>query len=193
MLLQVNAPAPAYFDFDGRRYVGSLKVAQKVTVEAISDRAYRVKGIAQQGQILGWVDPRYLQTIPEEVLANLKAADERRQTVEALIAENEVAIGMTPEEVDRSIGKPQKTTNRSGPDGQELIWEYVKYAKIPQTTNVIGPNGAATIATTYIQTPVGTLTVNFKEGAVESLDQTEGTILSGNQVTIVAQPIFVYW
>jgi hypothetical protein len=193
MRLKVLGPAPAYFDFNGARYVGALRVPQSVEVQAISDRAYRVKGIAQQGQILGWVDPKYLEPIPAEVLATLRKSEERRQTVEALIAKNEVAIGMTPAEVSRSIGKPQKTTRRSSKDSAEQVWEYVKYATIPQQTNVVGPNGAVTIATTYVQTPVGRLTVKFKDNVVESLDQSEGTILTGNTTTIIAPPIVVNW
>ncbi len=69
----------------------------------------------------------------------------------------------------------------------------MKYQSIPQNTNVIGPGGVVTITTTYIKTPVGRLTVSFKDGIVESLDQSEGTILNGNETTIVAPPVLVYW
>ncbi len=191
--LKVLKPGPAYFDYDGTRYVGTLRFPQTVEVQAISDRAYRVRGNAQQGQILGWIAPGYLEEIPEKTLTALRESEERRRIVTALIADNEVAIGMTPEEVTLSIGEPQKRTTKTTADGIKQIWEFVKYASIPQQTNVVGPNGVVTIATTYVKTPVGQLTVSFKDNVVNSLDQSEGTILEGNQTTVVAPPIIYSW
>ena len=194
MKLKVLAAAPAYFDVTGNRYAGTLRFPQIVEVQAISDKAYRIRGNAQQGQILGWVDPKFLDPIPKETLEALRKSEERRKTVEALIAKNEVALGMTTDEVQLSLGKPQKKTSRASQDkAVEQVWDYVKYDLIPQNTNLIGPNGVVTVTTTYIKTPVGKLTISFKDGLVESLDQSEGTILNGDQTTIVAPPIVVYW
>ncbi len=194
MRLKVLQPAPAYFDFTGQRYVGTLRVPQVVEVQAISDVAYRVRGKAQQGQVLGWVEPKYLETIPPETIAALKKADERRKVVADLIAKNQLAIGMTAAEVEQSIGKPQKRTSRASKEkAAEQVWEYVKYATIPQNTSVAGPNGIVTVVTNYIKKPIGQLTVTFKDDIVESLDQSEGTILTGDETTIVAPPIVVYW
>lgn len=194
MKIKVREPAPGYFDLSGNRYVGTLRAPQIVELQAISDTSYRVRGNAQQGQVLAWIDPKFLEPIPPAVIDALKKSEERRQTVKALIAQNEVAIGMTAEEVQLSLGKPQKKTSRASKDKAiEQVWDYVKYQLIPQNTNVIGPGGAVTIATTYVKTPVGKLTITFQDSIVESLDQSEGTLLSGNETTIVAPPIVVYW
>ncbi len=194
MKLKVLEPAPAYFDLTSNRYVGTLRTPQIVEVQAISDKAYRIRGNAQQGQILGWVDPAYLQEIPKDVLESLRKSEERRRTVAELIARNDVALGMTTDEVTLSLGRPQKKSSRASKDkALEQVWDYVKYELIPQSTNVIGPGGVASVATTYVRTPVGRLTVTFQDGLVESLDQSEGTVLTGNETTIVAPPIVVYW
>jgi len=194
MKLKLLQPAPAYFDLGGTRYVGTLRFPQFVEVQAITDHAYRVRANAQQGQVLGWVEPKYLQPIAPETLAALKKSEERRVTVAALIAKNQVAIGMTPAEVTLSIGKPQKKAAHASKDqSPEETWDYVKYLTIPQNTAVAGPGGAYTVVTTYIKKPIGQLTIHFKEGLVESLDQSEGTILTGEETTIVAPPIVVYW
>jgi hypothetical protein len=193
MKLKVLEPAPAYFDLTSGRYAGTLRSPQVVELLAISDKLYRVRGNAQQGQILGWVDPKFLQPIPKETLEALKQSDERRRTVEALIAKNEVALGMTVDEVQLSLGKPQKKTSRASKDkALEQVFEYVRYQLMPQTTNVMGPGGIMNVATTYVKMPVGTLTVTFKDGIAESLDQSEGTVASG-ETTIVAPPVVVYW
>ncbi len=192
MRLNVLEPAPAYFDYAGQRYVGTLRFPQSVELEAISERAYRVKGNARQGQILGWVAPRFLQTIPKETLAAFRESEERRKLVAALIAAGEVAMGMVTEEVQESIGSPQKRSTRNTEASSTELWEYVEYDLIPQYSNVVGPRGVVTVATTYVKTPVGRLSVEFTDGVVTALDQSEGTILDGTQTTIVAPPVFVY-
>jgi hypothetical protein len=194
MRLKLLQPAPAYFDIKGTRYVGTLRFPQLVEVQAISDHAYRVRAKAQQGQVLGWIEPKHLQPIAPEVLAALKKSEERRVAVAALIAKNQIAMGMTPAEVELSIGKPQKKASHATKDQTpEETWDYVKYITIPQNTAVASPGGAYTVVTTYIKKPIGQLTVHFKEGIVESIDQSEGTILTGDETTIVVPPITVYW
>lgn len=190
--LRVLEPAPAAFDQDGKRYAGTLRAGQDVELQAVGESLYRVRGRAQQGQILGWITPEYLSALPGGFVESLRASNERRIAVEDLIAKNEVAIGMTLDEVQRSIGRPNKKSTRKEAETTEQKWEYVRYQNIPQRTTLIGPDGVATIGTTWIKTPVGTLTLNFAEGIVTSMDESEGSVLQGLQTTIVAPPIFVY-
>ncbi|HEY5792919.1 MAG TPA: hypothetical protein VIS74_06440 [Chthoniobacterales bacterium] len=187
-----NGPANAYFDLALTRYAGTLRYPQEVEVLGFGDRLYRIRGRAQQGQILAYVPPDSLAPVDPEFIANLRKAEERRKLVEALIAKNEAALGMTLEEVRLSLGKPQKKSQKANAEGVEQVWEFVTYTLIPQTTTVIGPGGVQTLATTYIKTPKGKMEVHFKNGIVSELNQSEGTVLTGNETTIVAPPIFVY-
>lgn len=192
MRLRVLRPAPTSFDLNGTRYAGTLREGQDVELQAVGGTLYRVRGRAQQGQILAWVSPEFLSPLPEGFITSLRASEDRRIAVTELIAKKEVAIGMTLEEVERSIGRPNKRSTRKDTEKTTQTWEYVRYANIPQQTTVIGRDGVASIATTWIKTPVGTLTLNFSEGIVSSMDESEGSILQGTQTTIVAPPIFVY-
>lgn len=209
MTLKLLRAAPCYFDMALTRYAGTLRYPQAVKVEAFSDNACRVRGNAQQGGVAAWVPYSDLEPLPEGLLTNLKKSEERRQMVEALIAKNEVALGMTMDEVGRSLGKPQKKTQRMDKSTTQQVWEYIKYELVPQTTYAPGYSqtvipgkkpgrdvvvqGSGYYANTiYVKVPVGKLTVTFKDGIVESLDQTEGTT-SGGQVSIVTPPINVYW
>lgn len=187
-----NGPADAYFDTQLSRYAGTLIYPQAVEVLGFGDQLYRIRGRAQQGQILAYLPPAALEPVDPELLANLRKADERRKIVEALIAKNEVALGMTPEEVRRSLGKPQKKTQTANADGVALVWEFVTYALIPQYTTAIGPNGFPVQTTTFIKTPKGKMDVHFKNGVVSELKQSEGTILTGAETTVVVPPVFVY-
>lgn len=187
-----SGPADAYFDLALTRYAGTLRFPQEIEVIAIGEQLLRIRGKAQQGQILAWLPADALTPIDPKFVSDLRKAEERRNLVDSLIAKNEAALGMTLDEVQRSLGKPQKKGQKANQDGVEQVWEFVTYTYIPQTSTVIGPNGLQTLATTYIKTPKGTMTVRFKDGIVSELNQSEGTILTGNETTIVVPPVFVY-
>jgi len=212
--LKVLEPAPAYFDTAQSRYAGTLRFPQTVQIEGIdANGLLRIRGNAQQGGIAAWVNPQFIEPLPDGLVENLRKSEARRIEVEALIAQNEVALGMTDSEVGRSIGRPQKKTSRADKSGTQQIWEYVRYQLVPQTTYVPVNNqtvitfqsgkdrpGGALIqnapgfsaSTIYVKVPIGTLTVTFKDNVVESLDQSEGTTVGG-QVSIVAPPLNVIW
>jgi hypothetical protein len=210
--LKVKRAAPCYFDIGMTRYAGTLRYPQEVRVEAFVDNACRIRGNAQQGGVAAWIPVDELEPLPENFLANLQKAEERRIQVNELIANNEVAIGMTEPEVSQSLGRPQKKSKRADKSGAQQVWEYIRYELVPQTVYAPGvnqtvitqpgipgkPGGTVvqtstglTAATTYVKVPVGKLAVTFQDGIVESLDQTEGT-LTGGQVSIVVPPIDVY-
>jgi hypothetical protein len=212
--LKVLEPAPAYFDTVQSRYAGTLRFPQVVQIEGVDlNGLLRVRGNAQQGGVAAWVSPQFLEPLPEKFVENLRKSEERRIEVEALISQNEVAIGMTNEEVARSIGKPQKKSSRADKSSTQQVWEYIKYKLVPQTTYVPvnnqtiityqpttnSPGGALiqnvpgySASTIYVKVPIGTLTVTFKDNIVEALDQSEGTT-SGGQVSVVIPPLNVYW
>jgi hypothetical protein len=209
--LKLLRPAPCYFDIGMTRYAGTLRFPQVVQVEAFADNGCRIRGNAQQGGVAAWIPYDDLEPLPEGLLANLKKSEERRKVVDALIARNEVAIGMTLDEVGQSLGKPQKVTNRADKHGTRQIWEFIKYTLVPQTTyapgygqtivtypgkkpkTVIVPGAGYYPNTIYVKVPVGTLKVSFKDGIVDALDQTEGTLVGAGQVSVVTPPINVYW
>lgn len=213
--LALREPAPCYFDMAAKRYAGTLRFPQTVKLDAISPEGrLRVRGNAQQGGVAAWVDPGFLEQLPDGFAAKLRAAEERRGMVEALIARKEVAIGMTPDEVIRSVGKPQKKSSVTGREGSSQVFEYIKYKLIPQT--VFTPAYARTItgytprpgerletvivrggygydaATIYVKVPVGTMKVNFADGVAESVEQSEGT-LAGSGASIVVPPVNIGW
>jgi hypothetical protein len=207
--LRVLRPAPCYFDINMTRYAGTLRFPQVVQVEAFSDYGCRMRGNARQGGVAAWVPYSELEPLPEDLLANLKKSEERRKIVDELIARNEVAIGMTIDEVGRSLGRPQKVTNRADKEGTSQVWEFIKYDLVPQTTYapaygqtivnpphrppVVIPGGGYYPTTIYVKVPVGRLKVSFTDGIVDALDQTEGTLYGAGRVSVVTPPVNVYW
>jgi hypothetical protein len=172
--------APIYYKIDLQRYLGTLRKGQFVELQAVSDNAYRVRGMAQQGQVAGWVESKYLTPLKQNAA--------RREAVQALIAKKEVAINMTPDEVALALGKPTKTTSRLDAAGRADIWEYVRYELQPQQS--VGRDGFGNLVTavTYVKVPVGKLAVTFANNLVSALEQSEGS--THNVRPSVIQPPF---
>ena len=189
--LATIADAPIYYHNDLARYLGTLKKGQIVELQAVSDKAYRVRGMAQQGQVAGWVDPKFLNPLKNDFLDNLKQNAARLEQVKALIAKGEVAINMTPEEVQQSLGKPTKKTSHVDASGRADVWEFIRYERIPQETVGRDLNGNFVSTITYIKVPSGKLSVNFANNLVTSLEQTEGSLEKGATAKIVPAPFAV--
>ena len=189
--LATVAAAPIFYQSDMARYLGTLRKGQLVELQAVGEHAYRIRGQAQQGQVAGWIHPKYLVPLKKEFLAALKQNAERQAEVNALIARNEVAINMTPQEVTASLGKPAKTTARLDAKGREEMWEFVKFDRVPQSVTAYDNAGRLVTRTVYVKVPVGKLAVVFANDLVASLEQTEGNFARDARVKIVAAPFIV--
>ena len=209
------APAPSYFEATMKRYAGTLRFPQAVQLDAIAvNGTLRVRGNAQQGGVAAWIEPQYVTGLPENYLEIALRAEQRRREVEELIKRNEVAVGMSLEEVMRSLGKPQKRSSRTGPEGSTQTYEYIKYKLIPQTVYTpayvqsitgIRPDPRKRLetvtvrggygydaSTVYVKVPVGTVTIGFVNGLVETVEESEGT-LTGANAAIVVPPVDLGW
>jgi len=189
--LKVTEQAPGYFTVAMDRYLGALRAGQSVEVQAIAPKALRVKGQAQQGQILAWVDPKFLEPLPEGLVDSLKKIAERRDAVEALIAKNEIALGMTSGEVQRSLGRPDSKTSKQDKDSLKQSWEYVQTRNVPQQSVTTSPTGQQIVSTIYVKTVVGRLRVEFENDVVSAMEQTEGA--AADETKVVVPPIILYY
>lgn len=189
--LATIAAAPIHYKIDLDRYLGTLEKGQIVELQAVSENAYRVRGKAQQGQVAGWVDPKFFNALPKDFLANLKQNSARQQEVAALIAKNEVAVNMTPEEVAKSLGKPGKKTSHLDAKGREETWEFVKFERVPKVVVGRDKDGNLVKTVIYEKIPIGKLAVSFVNNLVASLEQSEGTLERAEQVKIIPAPFLV--
>ena len=171
--LKVLKAANAYSTLKGERYLGTLKPGQEVTLLAISDRAYRVRGKAQQGDIAGWAGPTFFKKLDPEFVSNLKKAAERKALVDELIANKEVALGMTGEEVLASLGKPTKRASELNAEGTTETFDYITYERVPQTSYVRNGFGQVVKKTTYVKVETERLTVKLQDDIVASISESE--------------------
>ena len=177
------------------RPVGTLRFPQRVSASAFLPTACLVSAQARQGRVSAWVPYRDLEPLPKNFLKNLQAAERRRKSMEALIARNEIAVGMTEAEVTRSLGRPQGTSHRTTGTTQHTVWEFVRTRSVPQT--VMAPHTTHTThwhpnrrpittgqthfqpTTQWVRMPTETTRVTFKDGIVTAISRTEGDPRTG--------------
>ncbi|MBJ7396228.1 MAG: hypothetical protein JHC76_09295, partial [Akkermansiaceae bacterium] len=135
--LKVIKEATVFSDKEGKQRLGMLKANQTVRLEAITDKIYRVRGQGTRDGIAGWVAPWAFSSTDPEFVEHLKLLYERQIQIQNLIAKNQVAVGMTLDEVSLSKGNPTKTTVRKTASGQSGRWEYIEYEEIKNYVNEV--------------------------------------------------------
>lgn len=183
---------PIYATAQRRRAVGTLKKGGKVEVLAMTDKQYKIRGMALHGQVKGWVLPEALSSLDEEFIANLRALFERHKIVSEMIEQNQVALGMNIDEVVASLGKPSRKSSRLDKDGRKDTYEYVTYERVPQFRTARDGFGNLYRQRFYAKVETGKLAISFRDEVVESIEETEGDPLGGGDVKIVPIPIELF-
>lgn len=137
--LKVIREAPVFSDKEGKHQLGTLAANQVARIEAITDKVYRVRGMGTRGGIAGWVAPWAFSPNDPEFAAKLKQFYDRQIQVQELIAANQIACGMTMEEISRVLGKPTKTSSRKTETGETATWEYVRYEEVKHYITRVDP------------------------------------------------------
>jgi hypothetical protein len=137
--LDVVKQSPVFSDRNGKIRLGFLKADQKVKVEAITDKVYRVRGQGLSDGIVGWVAPSAFASSDPDFVKRFKEIYDRQILVRELIDANQIAIGMTLKEVEQSVGKPTKTSQRKTEKGNSGLWEYIEYKEIKHYTTRVDP------------------------------------------------------
>lgn len=177
----------------GGRKLGVLKLNSKAKLVGFTDRAYKIEGQATHAGISGWVSPKALASKDKDFVENLKKVYERQLEVRELIANHEVAIGMSMDEVAAAMGRPTKTKVRRTAKGQSGKWEYIDYEEVAHYQNVRDPfNGVIYRQLTHTtKEELSKLVVEFEQDVVVALEESENN--DGGRVRIVVPPLIVGW
>ena len=191
VVVKIAHEAIIYYHADLQRPLGRMAPGTPVTLVALSDTAYRVRGRARHGDVAGWLRPTDVVSPDPDLHANLKKVHARQQQVRALIANKEVALGMTAEEVRESLGKPVRTSSKVNAFGREDTLEYATFERVPQTITGRDALGRIVQSIVYVKVETGTLSVQLKDNIVESIEEKQGNPLGTNGVKIVVPPILI--
>lgn len=190
--LKVIKEASVFSDKEGRQRLGTLKADQIVRVEAITDKIYRVRGEGTRNGISGWVAPWAFSSTDPEFVANLKLLYERQIQVQELVANHQVAVGMTLDEVSLSLGKPTKTSLRKTATGQSGRWEFIEYDQVKNYVTEIDSQGNAYRRLASItQVEKGKTAVEFVDDVVSAIEESEDH--QGGNVKIIVPPLIFRW
>lgn len=193
LVVGVSQPAAAYSSLKGDRWLGNLVAAQTAVLLAVSDKAYRVRAKAKQGQISGWVSKSAITGVPEGFEARLREYYERYVIVSELIENHQVALGMTVAEVIASIGPPDKRNSTVDAEGRTDSLEYISYERVPQTVMTLNAFGQQVAMTQYIEVESGRVQIGFQNDAVNSISESEGLNFANSRASItVPPPIFLF-
>ncbi|MGD7653671.1 MAG: hypothetical protein ACQCXQ_10680 [Verrucomicrobiales bacterium] len=191
--LKVIKAAPVFSDRHGKRKLGTLRANQTITLEALTDKVYRVRGKGTRDGIAGWVAPWAFSSDNPDFVQHLKEFYQRQLAVRELIAANAIAVGMTLDEVSQSRGKPTKTTVRKTSAGQTGNWEYIDYEDIKHYITQIDPRTGNSYRvyshTTRIEK--GKTAVEFTNDVVTAIEESENN--QGGHVRIVVPPLVWRW
>lgn len=191
--LKVIKEAPVFSDKEGKQRLGTLKADQTVRLEAITDKIYRVRGQGTREGISGWVAPWAFSSTDPEFVANLKQLYQRQIQVQALIANKQVAAGMTLDEVALAKGKPTKTSLRKTATGQSGRWEFIDYEEVKnyvtEIDRVTGQAYRRLVSVT--QEEKGKTSVEFENDTVTAVEESEDR--HGGNIRIIVPPVIFHW
>lgn len=191
--LKVTKEAPVYSDKNGSHRLGYLKADQVVELEGMTEKVYRVRGQGTRNGIAGWVAPWAFSHPQEGFVEKLKKLYDRQMAVNEVIAAHGVALGMTDGEVAKSLGKPTKTSVRRTADGQESTWEFTTYEEVKHYVTRTDPySGQVFRQLSHVtKEETGKTTVEFKDGLVTALEETEDNGLGAPR--IISPPLVIAW
>ncbi len=189
--IRITANAPVYANLKGDRWLGNLVPNQDAVLLAVSERAFRVRARAKQGQVAGWVSKAAVGGLPEDFEEKLRKYHERHLVVSELIRNKQVALGMTSGEVVAALGPPDKRHSVVTGEGRYDTLEFISYRRVPQTTTALDAFGQAFITTRYVEVEAGRVTVEFSEDLAVSLSESEGLNFANARLDVTVPP-FVF-
>lgn len=187
--VRITKAGPAYSNLNAQRWMGNIHANQNAVLLAVSEKAYRVRARAKQGQIAGWVSKSIVTGLPEGFEEKLVKFHQRYELVQQLIEDEQVALGMTPEEVIASIGPPDAKSSQIDATGRQDTFEFISYTRTPTTVTGVNQFGFPVVGTQYVEVESGRVTIKFTNNLVSSINETAG--LNFNQgVPITNVPPF---
>ncbi len=191
VVVRVTSAAPVYANLKGERWMGNLVPEQNAVLLAVGEKAYRVRGRAQQGQVAGWISKAAVTGLPEDFEENLRQYHARYLIVSELIENHQVALGLTMEEVMSSLGPPDKRSSKLNAEGRSDVLEFISYQRVPQTTTSTNGLGQPVSVTTYVEVEAGRVVVEFANDVVTTITESEGLNFSNARLDITIPPLVV--
>ncbi|MEM1295951.1 MAG: hypothetical protein AAGH89_11340 [Verrucomicrobiota bacterium] len=193
VVLRVIHPAPIYYQLDGKRRLGTLRLGFDAEIVAISQKAYMVRAKAQHADVKGWISPQALQAHNgADFVKILGQLYQRQLVVKELIERRQVALGMTFREVERSLGNPDRINSAIDASGKQDTLEYVTYKRVAQPITRFDEFGVPYSDFVYVNVEIGKVAVGLVDEIVQSINHVESARNCGSGVTLLPPPPLVF-
>lgn len=186
--LVIASPGEVYPTKKGGRSLGQIN-SGKVKLIGFDDRACKIQG---QGKT-GWVRPEILKSGKANITELFKTVYEREMSVRNLIAEGEIALGMTRDEVCRVHGKPTKQSMRVTETGASGTMEFIEYEEVRHFQPLIDPF-SGTLFQRFTHSTLeekSKIVVEFKDDVASAIEESESE--NGGRVRVVRRPVVFFF
>jgi hypothetical protein len=168
----IKAPTNLYFHRNFQSILAVLYPGQVVEILGSGPDGYLIKGTARNNTVTGWIHPEDLPTgFDLRIFADARKTQQRREAIAVAIANKTVIEGMTPDEVEQSMGRPEQVASHTDARGASLTWIFTTYKEEPQYSYALDGFGRAVLQTYYVKIPIGQMVLGFDHGVVASIDQ----------------------
>ena len=168
----VKAQTTVFTQRNFQTVAGFLDPGQTVEILGSAPDGYILRGSYRNNTITGWIRPQDLPTgFDPRIFDAAKKTQERRDAIAAAIANKTVVTGMTPDEVQQAVGRPEQTATKTDAGGSSVTWIFTTYKQEPQYSYAIDAFGRPVLQTYYVKIPIGQLIVGFADGVVASIEQ----------------------
>jgi len=180
---------------DAKQKRGRLRVGTKAEIVGFNERAFQIRGTRSNGEgVSGWVSPKALTSVNPDFIEDFKKIYRRQLVVRDLIANEEVAVGMTINEVEKSLGAPTKTKARRTAKGSAETWEFIIYETVKHYANFRDPytGGIYRRLVNTTKEEKSKTKVEFENGVATAIEESEDHSRRG-RVRSVAYPLILTW
>jgi hypothetical protein len=168
----VKAPTTVFAQRNFQTVTGYLSPGQTVEIIGAAPDGYILRGSYRNNTLTGWIHPEDLPTgFDPRIFDAARKTQERRDAIAAAIANKTVVTGMTPDEVQQAVGRPEQTATKTDASGSTVTWIFTTYKQEPQYSYALDSFGRAVLQTYYVKIPIGQLIVGFANGVVASIEQ----------------------
>jgi hypothetical protein len=168
----IKAPTTVFAQRNFQTVAGYLGPGQTVEILGVAPDGYILRGSYRNNTITGWIHPQDLPTgFDPRIFDAAKQTQERRDAIAAAIANKTVVPGMTPDEVQQAVGRPEQTATKTDASGSTVTWIFTTYKQEPQYSYAFDVYGRPVLQTYYVKIPIGQMIIGFGNGVVASIEQ----------------------
>ncbi len=168
----IKATTAVFTQRNFQTVAGFLDPGQTVEILGAAPDGYILRGTYRNNTITGWIRPQDLPTgFDPRIFEAAKKTQERRDAIAAAIANKTVVPGMTPDEVQQAVGRPEQTATKTDAVGSSVTWIFTTYKQEPQYSYTLDAFGRPVLQTYYVKIPVGQMIVGFANGVVASVEE----------------------